>query len=63
MIQRSKEAKNPQNVFKSNLGKILRGKYKSKEHKIALWNIKLLYEAWVTVIKLFNDYSSIASEA
>ena len=26
-------------------------------------NIKLLYESWEAVIKLFNDYSSIVPEA
>ena len=35
----------------------------SKEQKSALENIKLLYESRQAVIKLFNDYSSIASEA
>ena len=57
------EAKNLQNVFKSNLNKISRGIHKSKEQKSALENIKLLYESRESVIKLFNDYFSIVSEA
>ena len=57
------EAKNLQNVFKSNLNKISRGIHKSKDQKSALENIKLLYESRESVIKLFNDYFSIVSEA
>ena len=52
-----------QNLFKSNLNKISRGRYKSKEQKSVLENIKLLYESREAVIILFNDYSSIVSEA
>ena len=50
-------------TFKSNLNKISKERFKSKEQNIALENIKLLYDSWQAVIKLFNDYSSIASEA
>ena len=50
-------------VFKSNLNKIEIGRYNSEEQKSALENIKLLYESWEAVIKLFDNYSSIASEA
>ena len=57
------EAKKLQNVFKSNLNEISRGRYKSEEQKLTLKNIKLLYESWEAVIKLFNDYSSIVSQA
>ena len=32
-----------QNLFKSNLNETLRGRYKSKEKKSGLQNIKLLY--------------------
>ena len=60
---RLEEAKKLQNVFKSNLNKILRGRYKSGEEKSVLKNIKLLYESWETVIELFSNYSSIVSEA
>ena len=52
-----------QNIFKSNLNKISRERFKSKKQKSALENIKLLYESRQAAIKLFNDYSSIASEA
>ena len=50
-------------MFKSNLKEILRKRHKSKEQKSALRNIKLLYESREAIIKLFNDYSSIVSEA
>ena len=57
------DAKELQNIFKTNLSKISKGRFKSKEHLSALENIKLLYESRQAVVKLFNDYSSIASEA
>ena len=50
-------------MFKSNLDETSRGRYKSEEQKGALENIKLLYESREAVITLFNDYSSIVSEA
>ena len=53
------EAEKLKNVFKSNLNKISKGRYKSEEQKSALENIK----SREVVIKLFNDYSSIVSEA
>ena len=56
------DAKELQNIFKSNLNEISKGRFKSKEQKSSLKNIKLLYESRQAVIKLFNDYSSIASE-
>ena len=56
------EAKNLQNVFKSNLNEILRRRYKSEEQKSALESIRWFYESREAVIKLFNDYSSIVSE-
>ena len=55
------EAKKLQNVFKSNLNKISRGRSKAEKQRMALENIKLLYESREAVIKLFNDYSSIVS--
>ena len=55
------DAKELQNIFKRNLNKISRGRFKSKEQKSALENITLLYESRQVVIKLFNDYSLIAS--
>ena len=57
------ETKKLQNVFKSNLNEISRERYKSEEQKSVLRNIKFLYESREDVIKLFNDYSSIISEA
>ena len=50
-------------IFKSNLNQILKEKYKSKEQKSALGNMKLLYESKEATTELFNEYSSIASEA
>ena len=55
-------AKKLQNVFKTNLNEISRGRYKSEEQKSALENIKLFYEPREAVIKSFNDSSSIVSE-
>ena len=57
------DAKELQNIFKSNLSKILKGRFKSKEQVSTLENIKLLYESRQAGIRLFNDYSSIAPEA
>ena len=57
------EAKKTANIFKSNLNEISRGWYKSEEQKSTLENIKLLYKSGKSVIKLFNHYSSTASEA
>ena len=50
-------AKELQNIFKSNLNEISKGRFKLKEQKSALENIKLLYESRQAVIKLFNEYS------
>ena len=50
-------------MFKLNLNEISSERYKSKEQKSALENIKLFYEPQEAVIKLFNDYFSIVSEA
>ena len=54
------DTKELQNIFKSNLNEISRRRFKSKEQKSALENIKLIYESRQAVIKLFNNYSSIA---
>ena len=51
-----------QNIFESNLNEILKGRFKSKQQKSALENIKSLYKSQQAVI-LFNEYSSFASEA
>ena len=56
------DAKELQNIFKSNLSKISKGRLKSKKQKSTLENIKLLYESRQAVGKLFNDYSSNASK-
>ena len=57
------EAKKLQDIFKSNLNKISKGRFKSKEQKSALENNKLPYEWQKAVIKLLNYYFLIASEA
>ena len=55
------DAKELQNIFKSNLksnlNEISKGWFKSKEQKRTFENIKLPYESWQAAIKLFNDYS------
>ena len=50
-------------MLKSSINEKLRGKFKPEEQKNALENIKLLYESQEAVIRLFNNYSSIASKA
>ena len=55
------EAKKLQNVFKSNLNQISKGKFISEEQKSTLENI--IYESREAFIKLFNDYSSIIFKA
>ena len=57
------DAKKRQNVFKSNLNEISTERCKSGEQKSVLKNIKLLYESEEAAIELFDDYSSILSEA
>ena len=56
------DAKELQNIFKSNLNEILKGKFKSKEQESALEIIRLLYKSQA-VIKFFDDCSSIVFEA
>ena len=51
-----------QYVFKSNLNEISKGGFKSYEQNMTI-NVKLLYKLQEAVIKLFNNYSSIVSEA
>ena len=53
-----KDVKELQNIFTSNLNEIPKVRFKWK-----LEIIKLLYQSRQTVIKLFNDYSSIATAA
>ena len=49
--------------MKPDFNKISRGRFKSKEQKSASEKTKWLYKSQAAVIKLFNDYSSIISEA
>ena len=49
------EPKKQQNIFKSNLNEISRGRFKSGEQKMILKNIKLPYKSREAVLKLFND--------
>ena len=57
------EVKKLQVIFKSNLSQILKIRFKSKELKSELENIRLLYESKKATIDLFNEYFSIASKA
>ena len=63
------EVKNDQIKSKSNLGEIKKGKNKSKNqnatkcYNYAVHNIEVLYKARNEAIKLFDDYSLMASEA
>ena len=57
------DAKELQNIFKLNLNETSKGRFKSKEQESTLENTKLLYESRRAVIKLFNEYSLIPSEA
>ena len=57
------DVKNDQIKFKSNLGEIKRGHNKSKQQKNALYNIEMLYKARNEVIKFYDDYALVTSEA
>ena len=60
---RLENAKELQNIFKSNLNKISKGRFKSEQQKRALENVKLLYKSRQVVFKFFNEYSLIASQS
>ena len=60
MLEDTKEL---QNIVKTNPSDISKENFKSEEQKSALQNIKLLYKSRQAVIKLFNEYTSVASEA
>ena len=57
------DGKELQNIFKTNMNEISKGRFKSEEQKSALENIKLIYKSQQAVIKLFNDYSPIVPQA
>ena len=57
------KAEEKQKEFKSDLNQILKGGNKSEKQKSTLKKIKELSESREKVIKLFNDYSKIASKA
>ena len=59
------DVKNNQHKFKSFLREIRKGnnKHKSKEQRNTLYNIEMLYKARKEAIKLYDDYSSMMSEA
>ena len=61
--EKLEEARKLQNIFKSNLSETVRGRYKSWNQDKTFENIKLLYKAQQTIFNLFNNYSTIASEA
>ena len=58
-----KDAKKLYNTFKQNLNEISKVKFKWKEQKGILKDIELLYKSQKAVIKIFNDNSSVTSEA
>ena len=60
---RLENAEELRNIFKSNLIKISKGRFKSEQQKSALENVKLLYKSRQVVFKFFNEYSLIASES
>ena len=47
----------------STLNEILIRKYQSESQGRALKNIKILYKTWETIIELFDNNSTILSEA
>ena len=47
----------------STLNEILIRKYQSESQGRPLKNIKILYKTWATIIELFDDNSTIVSEA
>ena len=59
------DVKNNQEKFKTCLGEIKKGnkKHRSKEQKIILYNIEMLYKARSETIKFHDDYSLMMSEA
>ena len=58
------DVKNNHTKFKSNLGEIKKAhKNKSKEEKDSLYTIEMLYKARIEAMNLYDDYSSIMSEA
>ena len=49
-------------MFKSNIYEIKSQRYQSKEQESALGNTEMLYNVQEKVNKLFDNYSSIATE-
>ena len=58
-----KEVKYEQNIFKSYLNEIKKRMFKLEDQKSAMQNIEMLYKIQNKVIKLFDDYTTVASEA
>ena len=57
------DAKEMQDIFKTHMNEISKGRFKSEGQKSALENFKPLYKSREAAIELFNDYSSVVSEA
>ena len=55
--------KRSQQKFKYYLGEIKKGAKKSKEQKNTIYNTEMLYKARNEVIKFYDDYSLMMSEA
>ena len=57
------KAEEEQKEFNSELSKILKGSKKSENQQSAMNYIKILYELKEKIIKPFDDYSRVVSEA
>ena len=57
------KAEKKQKTFKLDINEMIKGGEQSEEQNSAMKNIKTLYESREKVIKFFNDYYKIVSEA
>ena len=58
-----KQSKENENEYKSDLNEIKTAKKKKKKKKNAIYNIETLYKAQNIVIKIFDNFSSFASNS
>ena len=58
-----KKAEEKRKEFKSDINEIVKAGKKSEEQKSSVKNVKTFYESREKVIKMFDDYSKIVSEA
>ena len=57
------KAEEKQKELKSNIREIIVGSNKLEDQRTTIQNVKTLYESREKVIKLFDDYPGIVSEA